>query len=154
MAFNPLVIILKENKLVGPNYIDWKRNLNIVLTTKKYKCVLVKVCPQKPSEGATNEETQAYRKWIKADKILRCYILASMSNVLQRQHQSMPSTYDIMQSLKEMFGDQNCATRQAAMKELMNTIMVEGTPVRDHVLKMIGHLNELEILRAEIDGET
>ena len=22
MAFNPLVIILKENKLIGPNYID------------------------------------------------------------------------------------------------------------------------------------
>ena len=26
--------------------------------------------------------------------------------------------------------------------------------MRDHVLKMIGHLNELEILRAEIDGES
>ena len=32
--------------------------------------------------------------------------------------------------------------------------MDEGTPIQDHVLKMISHLNELEILGAEIDGET
>ena len=37
---------------------------------------------------------------------------------------------------------------------LLNTNMAEGTPVRDHVLKMISHLNELEILGAEIDGES
>ncbi|XP_057981282.1 uncharacterized protein LOC131166725 [Malania oleifera] len=154
MTFNPLAIILKENKLVGPNYIEWKRNLNIVLIAEEYKYVLVKVCPQEPGEGTTEEETQAYRRWIKADEMARCYILASMSNVLQHQHQSVPSAYDIMQNLKEIFGDQNCAARQTVIKELMNTTMAEGTPVRDNVLKMIGLLNELEILGAEIDGET
>ena len=40
------------------------------------------------------------------------------------------------------------------MKALLNTKMAEGTPIRDHVLKMIAHLNELEILRAEIDGKS
>ena len=39
------------------------------------------------------------------------------------------------------------------MRGLLNNKMAEGTPVRDHVLKMIGHLNKLEILGAEIDGE-
>ncbi|XP_057958607.1 uncharacterized protein LOC131151379 [Malania oleifera] len=143
MAFNPLAIILKENKLVGPNYINWKRNLDIVLTAEEYKYVLVEICPQKLDEGATDEETQAYWKWIKADEVVRCYILASMSNVLQHQHQSMPSFYDIMHNLKEMFGDQNRAARQTAMKELMNITMAKGTPVKDYVLKMIGLLNEL-----------
>eukprot|EP00268_Persea_americana_P036150 TRINITY_DN35629_c0_g1_i4.p1 TRINITY_DN35629_c0_g1~~TRINITY_DN35629_c0_g1_i4.p1 ORF type:complete len:136 (+),score=25.42 TRINITY_DN35629_c0_g1_i4:49-408(+) len=84
----------------------------------------------------------------------RCYILASMSNVLQQQHQLYATAYDIMYSLKEMFGDQDRATRQVAMKELFNTKMAEGTPMRDHVLKMMGHLNELQVLGAEIDGET
>ena len=32
--------------------------------------------------------------------------------------------------------------------------MAEGTPVQDHVLKMIAHLNELEILGAKIDDES
>ncbi|KAH0632426.1 hypothetical protein KY290_038211 [Solanum tuberosum] len=40
------------------------------------------------------------------------------------------------------------------MRTLMNTKMVEGTPVRDHVLKMIGLLNELEVLGAEIDNDS
>ena len=40
------------------------------------------------------------------------------------------------------------------MRALLNTKMAKGTPVWNHVLKMIAHLNELEILGAEIDGET
>ena len=60
----------------------------------------------------------------------------------------------MMMNLKEMFGDQNHAGRQVAMKALLNTKMAEGTPVRDHVLKIISHLNKLEILGAEIDGES
>ena len=43
---------------------------------------------------------------------------------------------------------------QKAMKDLMNTTMAKTTPIRDHVLKMIGLLNELEILGVEIDGES
>ena len=60
----------------------------------------------------------------------------------------------MMMNLKEMFRDQTRSTTQNAMKDLMNTTMAETTPVRDHVLKMIGLLNELEILRAEIDEES
>jgi len=66
----------------------------------------------------------------------------------------MVTAYDIMFNLKEMFGEQSRAARQVAMKALLNTKMAEGTPVQDHVLKVIAHLNELEILGAEIDGET
>ena len=40
------------------------------------------------------------------------------------------------------------------MKALLNTKMVEGIPIQDHVLKMNSHLNELDILGAEIDGKT
>ncbi|XP_057984115.1 uncharacterized protein LOC131168565 [Malania oleifera] len=133
---------------------DSFKNLDIVLTAEEYKYVLIEVCSQKPDEGATDEETQAYWKWIKANEMGQCYILASMSNVLQHQHQYMSSAYDIMQNLTEMFRDQNRAARQTAMKELMNTTIAEGTPVRDHVLNMIGLLNELKIFGAEINGET
>ena len=40
------------------------------------------------------------------------------------------------------------------MRALLNIKMAEGTPVRDHVLKMIAHLNKLEILGAKIDGKS
>ena len=154
MAFNPLVVILKENKLDGTNYIDWKRNQDIVLVVEDYKFVVTDLCQLKPHEGLIEQEAKLYEKWVKADEMSRCYILASMSNILQHQHQSMPTTYDMMMNLKEMVGDQTHSARQKAMKDLMNTTMAETTPVRDHVLKMIGLLNELEILGAEIDGES
>ena len=60
----------------------------------------------------------------------------------------------MIMNLKEMFGEQNRAARQVAIRALLNTKMVKGTPVRDHVLKMIAHLNELQILGAEIDDES
>ena len=53
MAFNPLVVILKENKLDETNYIDWKRNLDIILTAENYKIVLTDLSPPKPHEGVT-----------------------------------------------------------------------------------------------------
>ena len=77
-----------------------------------------------------------------------------MSNVLQQQHKRMLTAYDILLNVKEMFREQSRAARQVAMKALLNTKMAEGTPVQDHVLKMISHLNELEVLGAEVDGET
>ena len=60
----------------------------------------------------------------------------------------------MMLSLKEIFGDQNRVASLVVMKNLMNTTMVEGTPIRDHILNMISLLNELEILGSDIDGKT
>ncbi|KAH0715227.1 hypothetical protein KY284_008132 [Solanum tuberosum] len=94
--FNPLSSILNQNKLEGPNYVDWKRNLDIVLTSEGFKYVFVEECPIKPTD-ATDEEIKAYEKWVKADEMARCYILASILNVLQHQHQSMTSAYDMLE---------------------------------------------------------
>ena len=75
-----------------------------------------------------------------------------MSNVLQ--HQGIFTSYDMMLSLKEMFEDLNRAVKFFFMRDLMNTTMIEGTLVRDHILKMISFLNDLDILGSEIDGKT
>ncbi|XP_016455430.1 uncharacterized protein LOC107779498 [Nicotiana tabacum] len=154
IAFNPLTAILTQNKLEGPNYVDWKRNLDIVLIAEEYKFVLDEVCLEKPGEDAMDDEQKAYQKWVKIDEMVRCYILTSMSNVLQHHHQSTESAYDILKNLKEMFGDQNRAANQIAMKALLNTKMVKGLSVRDHVLKMMSLLNELEVLGANTDKDT
>ena len=84
----------------------------------------------------------------------KCYILASMLNILQHQHQYYTVASDIMFNLSEMFGSQGRLARQKAMREFLSTKMSEGTPVQDHLLKMFDHLNTLEVLGAEIDGES
>ncbi|XP_057485854.1 uncharacterized protein LOC130772132 [Actinidia eriantha] len=66
----------------------------------------------------------------------------------------MPTTRDIMLNLKEMFGEQGRSARQDVMRNLLNTKMAEGTPVKEQALKMIGFLNKLDILDAEIDADS
>ena len=36
----------------------------------------------------------------------------------------------------------------------MNTKMAQGTPIKEHCLKMIPYLNTLEVLGADINGES
>ena len=44
MALNPLFTLLTQNKLDSDNYVDWKSNLDIVLTVDKHKWVLFTPC--------------------------------------------------------------------------------------------------------------
>ena len=81
-SFSPLVTILNQNKLTGSNYVDWKRNLDIVLIAKEHKFVLNQPCPNFPSLDALSEEKQRYDCWQKSNEMAKCYIPASMSNVL------------------------------------------------------------------------
>ena len=86
--------------------------------------------------------------------MVKCYILASISNVLQHQMQDVELVSDIMLSLKEMFGEQGRSTKQETMRQIYNTKMAEGTSVREHCLKTISNLNTLEVLGTDIDGES
>ncbi|GFY91148.1 hypothetical protein Acr_07g0013440 [Actinidia rufa] len=154
-TFNPLAIILSQNKLTGPSYVEWNRNLDIVLTSEGYKFVLTQSCPDLPGASASPEELAAYERWTKINEMTRCYILASIDGVLQQQHLSMLIARDMMLNLKKMFDEQGRSARQDVMRNLLNTKIVEGTPVREYALKMIGFLNELKILaeRQERDEE-
>ena len=140
-SFSPLVTILNQNKLTGSNYVDWKRNLDIVLIAKEHKFVLNQPCPNFPSLDAPSGEKQQYDHWQKSNELAKCYILASISNVLQHQMQDVELASDIMLSLKEMFGEQGRSARQDTMRLILNTKMAQGTPIREHCLKMISYLN-------------
>ena len=48
----------------------------------------------------------------------KCYILASISNVLQHQMQDVELASDIMLSLKEMFGEQDRSASQETKTNL------------------------------------
>ncbi|KAH6787526.1 vacuolar fusion CCZ1-like protein [Perilla frutescens var. hirtella] len=121
---------------------------------KGHKFVLEEVCPDKPDKGSDEAQKVAYDKWVKSDKIARCYILASMSSVLQHQHQPMKTAYDIMFNHKELFSYQNCSACHLAMKKLMDARIADSTPVRDHVLTIMGYLAEIETLGGELDADS
>ena len=53
-----------------------------------------------------------------------------------------------------MFDKQGRLARQDTMRIILNSKMAQRTPIREHCLKMISYLNTLEILGADIDGES
>ncbi|XP_020266899.1 uncharacterized protein LOC109842432 [Asparagus officinalis] len=139
--FSPFAKLLDDYKLTGPNYVDWKRNLFIVLTAEKLAKVVKEDEPAEPSPDAT-------------EYVAKCYIMASLDPTLQKQHEGKKTCKEILESLKALYEERNRTARQNAMSGLMNTKMAEGTPVQAHVHKMIGYINELESLGAELDNES
>ena len=87
--FNPLATILDENRLSGPNYVDWKRNLIIVFTADKIAHVLNIEAPELALADATEAQRDAFNKWHEVDEMTKCYIMTSMTNVLQKQCQGL-----------------------------------------------------------------
>ena len=57
-----LTIILSQNKLTRDNYIDWKRNLFIVLSAENYNYVLTQPCPPVPADDAHRNQRRLYEK--------------------------------------------------------------------------------------------
>ena len=84
----------------------------------------------------------------------KCYILASISNILQAKNQNLETATKIMDSLQQMFGQSTRSVRQAALKEIMNSKMGKGIRVRDHILKMMDYLNEAKIQGAQINDNS
>ena len=104
-TFSPLATILTQNKLTGNNYIEWKRNLDIVLTAEDHIYVLSTPCsPETPANDVAAVKRE-FEKWKKSNGMARCYMLVSMAGVLQHRFQSNDSAASIMDSLKGMFGD-------------------------------------------------
>ena len=71
-AFSPLATILTQNKLIGNNCVEWKRNLDIVLTMEDNIYVLSTPCPPEPSTKAAAAVKREFDKWKKLNGMARC----------------------------------------------------------------------------------
>ena len=95
---NTLARTPDTNRLTEMNYKDWLWNLKIVLNSKKLIHVLdqdVLVLPARLSP----DQWAALDKWVNEDNKTKCYILASMSNDLQRQHENMRTAKEMLTHL-------------------------------------------------------
>ena len=147
-----LCSILDTNKLTGTNYVDWLRNLKIVLSQEKLSYILDTPDIELVGEDVTEEEKATYRMWQNDSLTVKCIILASMINELQRQHDSM-DTHSILLNLKELYGEQSRTARYEISKQLFYARMAEGSSVQDHVLMVIDLITRLGQLGFVMDGE-
>jgi hypothetical protein len=72
--------ILEKEKLSGTNFLDWYRNLRIVLKQEKKLHVLEKPLPDSPAENAESSEKKTYKKLKDEALDVSCLMLASMNS--------------------------------------------------------------------------
>ncbi|KAJ9551930.1 hypothetical protein OSB04_015975 [Centaurea solstitialis] len=137
--------ILEKDKLTGANFLDWERNLMIVLRHERKWYVLEEPLGEAPPANATANVRNAYRKH--SDDLLDvgCLMLATMSPDLQTGLMNT-NAYDMIRQLRDMFQTQARTERYDATRALNACKMAKGTSVSDHVMKMKRHIDHLERL--------
>ncbi|KAG8489272.1 hypothetical protein CXB51_017288 [Gossypium anomalum] len=118
--------VLEKDKLNGLNFLDWFRNLRIVLKQERKLYVIEKPLPDEPPANASRANKDAYKKHLDEMVDVGCLMLATMNPDLQKQHEDMA---------------------------LFQCKLAEGSPVGPHVLKMIGYIESLSKLGFPLSQE-
>ncbi|GKE06935.1 zinc finger, CCHC-type containing protein [Tanacetum coccineum] len=140
----------KKQKLTGPNFIDWYRQLRLVLSTEDKEKYLeqpipaapVVVAPDQPIPPAT---LTTYNEWVKNQKEIAVRMLLTMDLEIQ-QNLAHLGANDMLLELKALYSKQ-------AEQELLQTVREfhmckheEGQSVSSYVLKMKSYIDQLERL--------
>ena len=150
---NILRSILDKEKLSGTNFLDWHRNLRIVLKHDKKLYVLETPVPEEePPSSAPKAERDAYKKHVDDANETACLMLATMNSELQKQDENMVA-FDMIEHLKMLYQEQARHERFEVSKALFQGKLAEGAPVGPHVLKMIGYVENLERLGFPLEKE-
>ncbi|KAG8485771.1 hypothetical protein CXB51_019116 [Gossypium anomalum] len=144
--------VLEKDKLNGLNFLDWFRNLRIVLKQEQKLYVIEKPLPDEPLANASRADKDAYKKHLDEMVDVGCLMLATMSPELQKQHEDMVA-YDMIEHLKELYQGQARQERFDISKALFQCKLAEGSPVGPHVLKMIGYIESLSKLGFPLSQE-
>ncbi|XP_073061849.1 uncharacterized protein [Primulina eburnea] len=103
--------------------------------------------------NATKEQLADLEKWWDHDLQAKSYMLASMSNELERWFEEAVNAADIYDHLQELYGEQTRPLRHATIKELMTSRLREGASVHEHGVRMIGLIEKLVGLDLVIPNE-
>lgn len=144
--------VLEKDKLTGANFLDWFRNLRIVLKHERKLYVLDEPHPEKPDDNASRAEKNAYEKHHNDSVDVACLMLVAMSSEIQKDLEHMEA-YDMIINLKEMFQQQARQERFETTKALHSCKMTEGSSVSAHVLKMKGYMEHLARLGFPLSQE-
>ncbi|KAL4333478.1 hypothetical protein GQ457_07G012200 [Hibiscus cannabinus] len=154
MANNNLSLrsLLEKEKLNGINFLDWFRNLRIVLKHERKEYVIEEPVPDEPEANAPRVEKDKIKKHMDDMLDVGCLMLATMVPELQKQHEDMRS-YEMLQNLKEIYEGQARQERYETSKAPFQRKMNKGSPIGAHVIKMMGYIQTLEKLRFPLKNE-
>ncbi|GKA07983.1 hypothetical protein Tco_0687314 [Tanacetum coccineum] len=142
---NSIRSILEKKKLNGSNFLDWYRNLRIVLRNEQKLHHLEEALPEAPPATAIVAVRNAYTRRVAEQQEVACLMLVSMTLEIQKNLVDQLA-FEILQELKTMF-------QQQAKQELFETVKAfhackqeEGQSVSTYVLKMKAYLDHMKCL--------
>ncbi|GJY25171.1 hypothetical protein Tco_0399897 [Tanacetum coccineum] len=129
--------ILEKEKLNGRNFLDWYRNLRIVLRNEQKLHHLEEALPEAPPVTVTAAVRNAYTRRVAEQQEVACLMLDSMTPEIQKNLEDRPA-FEIHSRLSK-----NCLKCQ---KLSMLAIRRKGQSVSTYVLKMKAYLDQMERL--------
>ncbi|KAH1030720.1 hypothetical protein J1N35_042894 [Gossypium stocksii] len=116
----------------------------IILSYKKLKTFLDNKCPL-----ATQVEPR--KCWEESNEIACCYMLASMTNTFYKQLESCKTAKVILDKLEDMLRCQVVLAKRLAITSLMNDQQKPGTPIKDHMITLMGYFSKAANNEANLD---
>ena len=106
--------ILEKDKLNGTNFLDWYKNLRIILRQERKEYILDQPILEEPAATAPRTQKDAYNKHANDSVDVTCLMLRCMEFELQNQLMEIEA-YTMIGHLKKMF-------QEKARIERFNTI--------------------------------
>ncbi|GKE17592.1 hypothetical protein Tco_1425169 [Tanacetum coccineum] len=106
--------ILEKEKLNGSNFLDWYRNLRIILRNEQKLHHLEEALPEAPPATATSAVRNAYTRRVAEQQEVACLMLVSITPEIQKNLEDC-TAFEILQELKTIF-------QQQVEQELFETV--------------------------------
>ncbi|GJV02272.1 hypothetical protein Tco_1335841 [Tanacetum coccineum] len=139
----------EKQKLTGPNFYDWYRQLRIVLSVEDKLNYLEQPLPPAlvapASQQVAPEILAAHTAWVKGSKEIAGLMLMTMDSEIQRNLENLHA-YDMLQGLKTLFTQQAKQELLKTTRDFHSCKQEEGQSVSSYVLKMKGYIDNLERL--------
>ncbi|GJT36904.1 zinc finger, CCHC-type containing protein [Tanacetum coccineum] len=136
----------EKQKLTRPNFIEWYRQLRIVLSVEDKENYLEHPTPvAAPGQQVPPQALATHGTWVKGLKKIVALILMTMDLDIQRNLTHL-GAYDMLQELKTMFDQQVEQELLQIVREFHACKQEEGQSVSSYVLKMKSYIENLERL--------
>ena len=134
----------------GSNFTQWFQKLRMVLEKEEKEQVILSI-PKIP-DGTNDDEVTQYLEHIENEREVMNLILATIDPLLQEQFR-YGTAFGTVNKLKKMFPEQVSRRKYELTKILTLSEHSLEKSVKDHVLKMMDFVKELESLGSSMDFE-
>nr|GEV64959.1 zinc finger, CCHC-type [Tanacetum cinerariifolium] len=140
----------EKQKLYRPNFIDWYRQLCIVLSAEDKLNYLELLIPATPVPDVAGqlvppETLTAHAAWVKGQKEIVVLMIITMKPDLQRNLETLVA-YDMLKELKTLFAQQAEPELLQTVREFHAYKQEEGQSVSSYILKMKSYIDNLDSL--------